>query len=236
MNIVVCLHAPPARTGGAAAEGDASGALGLDDAHALALALAFGAPHPVTAMLAGPARDEGPLRRALAAGASRAARLTGEDFGTADFHTLGQALANGLKRIGADLVLTGVRSEDDGLGAVPAAIARHWRGGAVHVACIESLVAAGDGAVEISVRGGGRRRRLRVPLPAVLSVVASRPHPPALPHGAGPFPAIEVLSLVDPEATVVRRRTELLGQPELPTRAREEVASAEALVAALTRR
>jgi hypothetical protein len=48
-------------------------------------------------------------------------------------------------------------------------------------------------------------------------------------------PAIEVLSLLDPEATVVRRRTELLGQPELPQRATEEVTSAEALVAALSR-
>ncbi len=90
------------------------------------------------------------------------------------------------------------------------------------------------------MRGGGRRRRLRVPLPAVLSVVASGPEAPPLPtienRSEGERPAIEILSLVDPEATVVRRRTELLGQPELAHRATEEVASADALVAALTRR
>jgi electron transfer flavoprotein beta subunit len=232
MKIVVCLHSPRP-----VAAGETS-ALGTDDAYALALALALGESHTVTAMLAGPAADEGPLRRALATGASRAVRLTGEDYGSADFHTLGQALAAGIKRVGADLVLAGARSDDDGLGAVPASIARYVPG-AVHVAFVESLAAAGDDAVEISVRGGGHRRRLRLPLPAVLSIVASGPEEPVLPvvppAVAAKLPDIEVLSLIDPEATVVRRRTELLGQPEPPTRVREEVTSAETLVAGLRR-
>jgi electron transfer flavoprotein beta subunit len=226
VKIIVCLHAPRAAAGEPAE-------LGLDDAHALAAALGLGAGHTVTALLAGPASDEAPLRRALAAGVARAVRVVGEDFGAADFHTLGQALGTAVKRLGADLVLCGARSDDDGLGAVPAAVARHV--GALHVACIERLQAAGGDGVEISVRGGGRRRRLRVPLPAVLSVVATGPAAPALPTAAGAPRAIEIVSLVDPEATVVRRRTELLGQPELPLRAREEVTSVDAFVAALTR-
>jgi electron transfer flavoprotein beta subunit len=225
LKVVVCLHAPRGAS-------DEPPALGLDDAHALALALALGAGHTVTALLAGTAPDEGPLHRALAAGAGRAVRVVGEDFGAADFHTLGQALATAVKKLGADLVLAGARSDDDGLGAVPAALARQL--GALHVACIESLAAAPEGGVEISVRGGGKRRRLRVPLPAVLSVVASSGGA-TLPATAAAPPAVEVLSLVDPEATVVRRRTELLGQPELPQRATEEVASADAFVAALVR-
>jgi len=224
VRIVVCLHA---QQGG----GDA---LAVDDAHALARALALGAGHTVTAVLAGPPTHEGLLRRALAAGATRAMRVVGEDFGAADFHTLGQALGAGIKRFGADLVLAGARSDDDGLGAVPAAIARHL--GALHVACIESLeVAPGDAGVEIWVRGGGRRRRLRVPVPAVLSVVATGAAAPALPEAANADAKIEVLSLVDPEATVVRRRTELLGQPELPQRALAQVDSADAFCAALER-
>jgi electron transfer flavoprotein alpha/beta subunit len=225
MNIVVCLHAPRGR------ETAPPLVLGTDDAYALKLALGLGAPHVVTALLAGPPADAAPLARALAAGAARAVRLVGEDFGSADFHTLGQALGTAIKRLGADLVLTGARSDDDGLGAVPAAIARQVN--ALHVACIESLVATDDGAVEITVRGGGKRRRLRVPLPAVLSVVATGPAAAELPTLDRAASALEVLSLVDPEATVVRRRTELLGQPELPQRATEEAASAEALVAAL---
>jgi stringent starvation protein B len=106
---------------------------------------------------------------------------------------------------------------------------------ALHVACIEELTPAGEDAVEITVRGGGRLRRLRVPLPAVLSVVANGLGAPALAPIERERPTIETLSLVDPEATVVRRRTELLGQPELPQRPTEEVTSAEALVAALAR-
>jgi electron transfer flavoprotein alpha/beta subunit len=233
VKIVVCLHAPRGR-------GDAPPpVLGTDDAYALGLALAFGAPHTVTALLAGPPIDAAPLERALAAGAARAVRLVGEDFGSADFHTLGQALGTAIKRLGGTLVLTGARSDDDGLGAVAASIARQVN--ALHVACIEELSPAGEDAVEITVRGGGRRRRLRVPLPAVLSVVASGPEAPDLPtiegKGKGEVerPAIEILSLVDPEATVVRRRTELLGQPELPQRTTEEAASAEALVDRLAR-
>jgi electron transfer flavoprotein alpha/beta subunit len=226
VKIVVCLHAPP----GTAA---APGALGLDDAHALAMALGLGPAHTVTALLAGSAADAAPLHRALAAGVARAVRVIGEDFGAADFHTLGQALGTAVKRLGADLVLTGARSDDDGLGAVPAALARQLA--ALHVACIESLAPAAEGGVEISVRGGGRLRRLRLPLPVVLSVVAPGHGAPRLSEAAASPPAIEILSLVDPEATVVRRRTELLGQPELPQRVLEEVTSANALVAALTR-
>lgn len=229
MKIVVCLHAPR----GGRPDGEApspSAPLGVDDAYALSLAFGLGAAHTVTALLAGPPADEWPLRRALAAGAARAVRLIGEDFAAADFHTLGQSLGTAVKRVGADLVLTGARADDDGLGAVPASIARH--AGGLHVAYVESLAPAGDDAVEVTVRGGGKRRRLRVPLPAVLSIVASGPTPPALPSApAGAKPAtVEILSLVDPEATVVRRRTELLGQPELPTRPSEDAASAAALV------
>jgi electron transfer flavoprotein beta subunit len=230
MKVVVCLHAPR----GPGKEGE-PGPLGVDDAHALAAALALGAGNTVTALLAGPPADDGPLRRALAAGAARAVRLVGEDFGSADFHTMGQALATAVKRVGGDLVLAGARSDDDGLGAVPASIARHVGPTALHVAYVEAVSAAGADAVEVTVRGGGRRRRLRVPLPAVLSVVARSAEPPELPKAAGQPPAIEILSLVDPEATVVRRRTELLGQPELPSRPTEEVKSAEALAAALAR-
>ena len=44
------------------------------------------------------------------------------------------------------------------------------------------------------------------------------------------------MTLNDPETTVVRRRTELLGKPEPASRGTEEVESAAALIAALARR
>jgi electron transfer flavoprotein alpha/beta subunit len=232
MKIVVCLHAPPPDVNGTG--------LGRDDAHALAQGLALASAgqrnDQLTALLAGTAAESGALQRALAAGASRAVRLTGEDFATADFHMVGQALATGIKRLGADLVLAGARSDDEGLGAVPASTARHL--GFVCVSGVEELAPAADGgaAVEVVVRGGGKKRRLRVDLPAVLSIVAGPRAAPSPPDRTGNPTDVEVMSLTDPEATVVRRRTEFLGRPEPASRGTEEVTSADAFIAALTRR
>jgi len=228
MNIVVCLHAPPP-------DPDGTG-LGRDDTHALAqgLALADATDGKMVALLAGTSHESGPLQRALVAGVSRAVRLGGEDYASVDFHTLGQALASGIKRIGADLVLAGARSDDEGLGAVPAAAARNL--GFAYIARVEELAAAGPRAVEVVVRGGGRKRRLRVDLPAVLSIVgATRALPPPSDRTGNPS-EVELMTLNDPETTVVRRRTELLGKPEPASRGTEEVASAAALVTALARR
>jgi electron transfer flavoprotein alpha/beta subunit len=224
VRIVVCLHAPR--------QGDS--ALGRDDAHALAHALTLGPGHTVTAVLAGDASQVGPLLRALSAGATRAVRFTGEDYSGADFHTLGQALATGIRRVGADLVLMGARSENDGLGGVPASAARQL--GMVHVASIETLAAGADRTVthvEVGVRGGGRWRRLRVSLPAVLSVSAGPPGPFAPPDTTGNPADVESLSLVDPDTTLVRRRLELLGRLEPAARGTALVSSAGELVEAL---
>jgi electron transfer flavoprotein alpha/beta subunit len=213
LKIVVCLHAPPP-------DPDGSG-LGRDDAYALAhaLALALANQDAVTAVLAGTSHESGPLQRALVAGVARAVRLGGEDYASVDFHTLGQALASGIKQVGADLVLTGARSDDEGLGAVPASTARHL--GFPYISGVEE--------------GGGRKRRLRVDLPAVLAIVAGPRGLPEPSERTGNPSEVELLTLADPEATVVRRRTELLGKPEPASRGTEEVTSAAALVAALTR-
>ena len=227
MNIIVCLHAPPPDPGGSG--------LGRDDTHALALALSLGDANQsgVTAVLAGTSHESGPLQRALVAGAARAVRIGGDDYASVDFHTLGQALASGIKRIGADLVVTGARSDDEGLGAVPASTARHL--GFPYVAGVEELAAAGPRAVEIVVRGGGRKRRLRIELPAVLAVVAGPRGLPLPSERTGNPSEVELLTLSDPEATVVRRRTELLGKPEPASRGTEQVTSASALISVLTR-
>ncbi len=226
MNVVVCLHAPPATADGRA--------LGHDDTHALAHALALtGTWRKVTALLAGTALETGPLHRALAAGADRAVRVGGDDFASADFHMVGQVLALAIRRLDADLILTGGRSDDDGLGAVPAATARYL--GVAYVAAVEEIVLGEPGTVEIVVRGAGRKRRLRVKVPAVLSVVAGPPGGVLPPDRTGNPAEVDFFSLADPEATVVRRRTELVGREEPASRGTEEVTSADALVAALRR-
>jgi electron transfer flavoprotein alpha/beta subunit len=228
MNIVVCLHAPPP-------DPDGSG-LGRDDTHALSqgLALAEASQGQVTAVLAGTSHETGPLQRALVAGVGRAVRIGGEDYASVDFHTLGQALAAGIKKIGADLVLAGARSDDEGLGAVPASTARQL--GFAYIAGVEELSGAGPRAVEVVVRGGGRKRRLRVDLPAVLSIVPATSGLPAPSDRTGNPSEVELLTLNDPETTVVRRRTELLGKPEPASRGTEEVTTVAALTATLARR
>jgi electron transfer flavoprotein alpha/beta subunit len=227
MNIVVCLRAPPPDP-----EGDA---LGRADALALAHAFALaGGEHQVTAVLGGTSMEAGPLRLALAAGADRAVRVAADDLAGADFHTIGQVLSIALRRIGVDLILTGVRSDEEGLGAAPAAIARHL--GIAYLTGVEEISIADGRTAEVVLRGGGRQRRLRAKLPAVLAVAAPPPAPAPRPARTGAAPAIEVIALGDPESTVVRRRTELLGRPEPASRGVETVTSAAALVAALNRR
>jgi electron transfer flavoprotein alpha/beta subunit len=206
-----------------------------NDADALALALSLGPDHKVTALLAGPAGETGPLHRALTAGASRAVRLAGEEVALSDFHTMGQLLAGAIMRIGADLVVIGGRSDDEGVGAMSASLARHLA--CLHVSRVEAVAPAdSDRAVEVTVRGGGWRRRLRLPLPAVLAVWDSPGEALEPSDITGDPTSIELLSLADPEATVVRRRTELLGRPELASRGTREVNSASELLDALTRR
>ena len=227
MNIVVCFRAPPPDP-----EGDA---LGRSDAHALAHAFALaGAEHKVTAVLGGISMEAGPLRLALAAGADRAVRVAADDLAGADFHTIGQVLSIVLRRIGVDLILAGVRSDDEGLGAAPAAIARHL--GVPYLTGVEEIAIVNSQTAEVVLRGGGRRRRIQAKLPAVLAVAAPPRAPAPRPARTGEAPAIEVIPIGDPESTVVRRRTELLGRPEPASRGVETVTSAAALVAALDRR
>jgi electron transfer flavoprotein alpha/beta subunit len=227
VNIAVCLRAPPPDP-----EGDS---LGRADAQALAHALALaGSAHQVTAVLGGTSVDAGPLRLALTAGADRAVRAAADDLTGADFHTIGQVLSIVLRRLGVDLVLTGVRSDDEGLGAAPAALARHL--GIPYLTGVEEIAVINAQTVEVVLRGAGRKRRVQAKLPAVLAVAAP-PHAPApRPARTGEAPAIEVIALGDAESTVVRRRTELLGRPEPASRGVEAVTSAAALVAALDRR
>jgi electron transfer flavoprotein alpha/beta subunit len=227
VNIAVCFRAPPPDP-----EGDS---LGRSEANALAHAFALaGSEHKVTAVLGGTSMDAGPLRIALAAGADRAVRVAADDLTGADFHTIGQVLSIALRRLGVDLVLTGVRSDDEGLGAAPAALARHL--GVPYLTGVEEIALVNGETVEVVVRGGGRKRRLQAKLPAVLAVAAPPRAPAPRPARTGAAAAIEVITLGDPESTVVRRRTELLGRPEPASRGVETVTSAAALVAALNRR
>jgi len=225
MKLLVCLRTSP---------GTGAELLDAADAQALAQAASLrAAGHTVTALYAAGTGESGAIAARLLPHVDRAVRLLSDDLPAADFHTLGQMLAMAIRRTGADVVLVPVQGDEQAAGGAPAAIARHL--GARYVPFVEQIAALGDSGVEVLVRGGGRKRRLRVALPAVLATAPGRTPLPAPAPGAAE-PIVETVALGDPESTVVRRRTELLGRPEPAARDTQSVSSAAALVAALAAR
>lgn len=147
-----------------------SGASGADQA-ALELALRMGERWgaEVVVVTVGPAAAETMLREALAAGATHAVLVE------ADTETPGQsvarALAEAFTAAGVDMVFCGDWSLDRGSGAVPAFLA-----GALGFAQALGLVAVAphdraSHALSVQRRlDGGRRERLHIQAPAVVSV------------------------------------------------------------------
>jgi electron transfer flavoprotein beta subunit len=207
-----------ARSSGASDADQAALELGLQ------LAEAWGAG--LTAVTAAGAVAEPMLRDALAAGASRAVRVdvTGE--------ATSAEVAAGLAPVltGADVVLCGAWSHDRGSGSVPAYLSAHR--GAAQALGLVALIPTAPGRLEVERRlDGGRRERLALVAPAVVSVEAGvarlrraslegvrtapqrpievvgappRPHPPVGPR-VGPYrPRPQVLA--GPAGTDARQR------------------------------
>jgi electron transfer flavoprotein beta subunit len=131
---------------------------------ALRLAAGTGAA-AVTAVTAGPASAEGVLREALAAGARSAVRVELPD--DADPAAVAAALATAVT--GHELVCCGDHGTGPtgGTGSVPAFLAA--RLGAAQALGLLSAAWDGDAVRAERRLDGGRRERLRVPPPAVLS-------------------------------------------------------------------
>ncbi|HSS39197.1 MAG TPA: hypothetical protein VLT58_10545 [Polyangia bacterium] len=222
MNVLVCLRTT-ARTSPELLDGA--------DARALSQAMALrGAGHTLIALYVATAAEAEPVAAQLAAHVDRAVRVVSDEVAAADFHTCGQMQAMAIRRLCADVVLAPIQGQDECASGTPAAIARHL--GARYVPFVEEIPGISDASAEVVVRGGGRKRRLRVAFPAVLGTAPGTATLPAA--GAAP-PPVETIALSDPEATVVRRRTELLGRPETASRGTQTVTSAAALIAALKR-
>lgn len=153
-------------TGDVATDPRTSGASDADLAaleHALRLAEAW--DDEVVVASAGPAGAEPMLRDALAVGAGRAVRV--DLASEASSEAVAAALAPVLA--GATVVLCGDWSLDRGSGAVPALLAAHL--GAAQALGLVGFQLHGSSAVLAARRlDGGRRERLRVTAPMVLSV------------------------------------------------------------------
>lgn len=124
--------------------------------------------HPVIAISAGPPAADAVLRAALAAGATRAIRVPCAPDAESD--AVAAALVAALP---TDVVVTvcGNWSLDRGSGSVPAFIAAQQS--AAQALGLVSLTVGGPNEAELSGErrlDGGRRERLRIPCPAVISV------------------------------------------------------------------
>jgi electron transfer flavoprotein beta subunit len=120
----------------------------------------------------GPEQVTGALRKALSMGADSAVHVKDDSLVGADVSTTARALAAALRRIGADLVLTGNESTDGRGGVLPAMIAEHL--GHPHLTFLTSLEI--DGGTVRGERGADSGvLRLTASLPAVVSVTERFP-------------------------------------------------------------
>jgi electron transfer flavoprotein beta subunit len=99
-------------------ESDLAWTMNEPDAHALEEALLLKEKHggDVVAVSAGPERVAATLREALAKGADRAIHIVADDLGEYDALGVAKLLAAAIQPEKPDLVLTGLQSEDLGLG------------------------------------------------------------------------------------------------------------------------
>jgi electron transfer flavoprotein beta subunit len=211
LRIIVLLRRLRARPDGA----PAPDVLGCCDQAALRAALALKrAGHTLVAVAAGTAEREDPaLRLALGAGADRALRIDDPGLEAVDYHGVARALAGAIKLAGFDLVLAGDRSEDEVQGAVGPAVAEVL--GVPHLTgVLELKLDQGNGAAQAAVatrRDAGAIRTLRLPLPALLTIVSAEGKLEAAPAEGGKIEALD-LEAVGIQAAEIRHRDRCVGR------------------------
>ena len=146
---------------------------GISEADRAALEVALRAASArgldVVVLTVGPPDAEGALRDLLASGADRAVRVDVADG--LDSAAVARSIAASLAGAGVDpaLVVCGDMSEDRGSGAVPAFLADEL--GIAQALGLVELDIRAEGPLRVLRRlDGGRRERLDVPVPAVVSV------------------------------------------------------------------
>lgn len=178
MKIIVAVKQVPVRD--SALRPDASGAV-LDesdlafemnepDAYALeeALQLRDKLGGEVVALSAGPERVQSTIREALAKGADRGIHVQVPEASSLDALAVGQMLAEAIKAERADLLLTGLQSDDLGYGQTGVIVAELL--GFAH-ATIVMEVEPQDGAVRVKRElEDGWYQHVVLPLPAVLTI------------------------------------------------------------------
>ena len=140
------------------------------DAYALEEALQLKEQHggEVIALCAGPERVTSTLREALAKGADRAIHIASDALGTLDTFALAHVLAGAIRAESPDLVLTGLQSDDLGLGQTGVVIAELL--GIPHSTLVLHVDKTDSGIRVKRELEDGWFQHIDLPLPAVLTI------------------------------------------------------------------
>jgi electron transfer flavoprotein beta subunit len=189
MKIVVAVKQVPERDaavrvsedGRGVDESDVAWTMNEPDAYALEEALqlkeragaAGSEASEVVVLCAGPERVVSTLREALAKGADRAIHVVTEDEGAGslmarDAMGVAKLLAEAAKSEAADLVLTGLQSDDLGAGQTGVIMAELL--GVPHVTLVLQVELGGDGIKVKRELEDGWYQHVEVPLPALLTI------------------------------------------------------------------
>src|ERR1700733_12378971 len=178
MKIIVCIKQVPARdsqlrvapSGTWIQETDLSYEINEPDAYALEEGLQLKEKHggEVGVLCAGPARASQTIREALAKGADRAIHIEEEGLGAFDPLRAARRLAGALEPEKADLVLTGLQSDDLGYGQTGVILAELL--GLPHATIIMQVETAGGGIRVKRELEDGWFQHVEMPLPALLTI------------------------------------------------------------------
>ena len=151
-------------------ESDLAYALNESDAYALEEALQLKEKHggEVIVVSAGPERVGQTIREALAKGADRAIHIVCDDLGSRDALGVARLLAAAIKPENPDLILTGLQSEDLGLGQTGVIVAELL--GLPHATLILHVEKTNTGLTVKRELEEGWFQTIELPTPAVLTI------------------------------------------------------------------
>jgi electron transfer flavoprotein beta subunit len=176
MNIIVCIKQVPAKdaplaiAGNWIKESDIGFEMNEPDSFALEEALRLKEKHggEVIALSMGPERVKQTIKEALAKGADRGIHIADDQFAQLDPLATASALAAAIKKEKADLILTGLQSDDHGFGQTGVLLA-----GVLDLphATIIMQIEVADGRMKLKRElEAGWFQHIECPLPAVLSI------------------------------------------------------------------
>jgi electron transfer flavoprotein beta subunit len=176
MNIIVCIKQVPAKdaplaiAGNWIKESDIGFEMNEPDSFALEEALRLKEKHggEVIALSMGPERVKQTIKEALAKGADRGIHIADDQFAQLDPLATANALAAAIKKEKADLILTGLQSDDHGFGQTGVLLA-----GVLDLphATIIMQIEVAEGRMKLKRElEAGWFQHIECPLPAVLSI------------------------------------------------------------------